>query len=551
MNLGRAAALLAVSAFGAVAAAAQQPADSTGPRVRHYIFALSLPDSGAEIRGAAVISIFFPARRVDTLRLDLVGMQVDSVNELQSMRPLPFDYDGKALRIALPAAPPGTSLPLGAPWDIRVVWHGAPRDGLIIGRDARGNWSAFGDDWPQRARDWIPTVDDPAHKATVRWTVSAPSGLQVVANGRLERRTAVPGGRTVWWYSESHPIPTYTMVIGAARMTVSEHRPLIDGHDTIPMQVWAYPEDSAFADSVPFRRLTEIVEALQRFIGPFPYEKLAQVESSTRYGGMENSSAIFYPEQAYVRHRMGEGVVRHETAHQWFGDAVTEKDFHHLWLSEGFATYFDLVAGAMLDGDTVLENGMRAAAREVETSRVVDHPILDTTVTDLVQLLDENSYQKGAWVLHMLRGYIGRPAFYFGIRDYYRTYRDSSVLSSDFRRVMEHASGMELGWFFGQWLRQPGYPQLNVRWTYDAAAHEAVVDVAQAQPQAWGTFRLPNVTFEFTDGAGLDRMQVIEIAAARQQTLRVPLETAPSNLKLDPDGALLLTATVHRSARAP
>ena len=225
MSLRRAGALLAFSAVGAAVAAAQQRPDTTGPRVQHYAFYVTLPDSGVEIRGTAVISISFPARRVDTLRLDLVGMQVDSVNELLSMRPLPFDYDGTALRIALPAAPAGVAVPLGAPWAIRVVWHGAPRDGLIIQPNARGRWAAFGDNWPERARDWIPTVDDPAHKVTVRWTVSAPSGLQVVANGRLERRTAAAGGRTVWWYSEDHPIPTYTMVIGATRMTVSErHR---------------------------------------------------------------------------------------------------------------------------------------------------------------------------------------------------------------------------------------------------------------------------------------------------------------------------------------
>ena len=317
-------------------------------------------------------------------------------------------------------------------------------------------------------------MDDPAHKATVSWVVSAPADLQVVANGRLERRSPGNGRADDLGYREDRPIPTYTMVIGATRMTVSRHRPLISGRDTIPMEVWAYPEDSAFADSVPFRRLTEIVEALQRFIGPFPYEKLAHVESSTRYGGMENSSAIFYAEQMYVSRRMDEGVVRHETAHQWFGDAVTERDFHHLWLSEGFASYFDLVAGAALDGDSVLTRGMRADAASYMHSRDVDRPILDTAVTELTQLLDANSYQKGAWVLHMLRGYIGRPAFFAGIRDYYRTYRDSSVLSDDFRRVMERASGKRLDWFFDQWLRQPGYPQLQVVWSYDSTTREVV-----------------------------------------------------------------------------
>ena len=519
--------------------------------MRQYAFHITLPDSGAQIRGTALIAVGASAHRDETLRLDLVGMTMDSVSgRLWSERPLPFDYDGKVLRIRLPAeSSEVASAPL-VTWLITVVWHGTPRDGLIIQPNARGRWSAFGDDWPQRARDWIPTVDDPAHKAPVWWTVSAPADLRVIANGRLEKRQPYGSARTVWLYQEDRPIPTYTMVIGATRMTVSEHRPLIDGNDTIPMEVWAYPEDSAFADSGPFRRVTEIVEALQRFIGPFPYEKLAQVESSTRYGGMENSSAIFYAEQMYVSRRMRESVVRHETAHQWFGDAVTERDFHHLWLSEGFASYFDLVAGAMLDGDSVLENGMRADAESYLHSDVVDRPILDTTVTELTQLLDANSYQKGAWVLHMLRGYIGWPAFLAGIRDYYRTFRDSTALSDDFRRVMERASGKDLGWFFGQWLRQPGYPQLDVTWNWDSTARAAVVTVAQGQPAAWGTFRLPDVTLEFASGSGQVTRRDLDVPSARRQTLRIPLAEAPSALRVDPDGALLLTATVHRSDRS-
>ena len=539
---------LFASLLAASAAAAQTWPDTLGPRVRHYSFYISLPDSGSEIHGIATIAISFPGRRSDTLRLDLVGMVVDSVSSGPGTHPVPVDYDGKVLRVPLWVVPASVELPPEASWDVRVFWHGVPRDGLIIQPNARGRWSAFGDDWPERARDWIPTVDDPADKAPVSWIVSAPADLEVVANGALRQRTA-GGGRVAWTYREDHPIPTYTMVIGATHMTVSRRRPAISGADTIPIEVWAYPEDSAFADSVPFRRVTQIVETLQRLIGPFPYEKLAHVESSTRYGGMENSSAIFYPEQVYVSRRMGEGVVRHETAHQWFGDAVTERDFHHLWLSEGFATFYDLVVGAALDGDSVYTHGIELASHDVEHSGVASRPIIDTTVTDLTQLLNENNYQKGALVLHMLREYIGRAAFLAGMRDYYRTYRDSSVLSDDFERVMERAAGRKLDWFFGQWLRQPGYPQLDVAWSYDSAGGAAVLDVAQVQPADWGTFRLPNLTLDFLVGTRLVARRVVEVSGARQ-TLRVDVP-APTGLRVDPDGALLLTATVRKGARSP
>src|SRR5437660_6200301 len=428
----------------AVAVTAQSPR----PRPMGYEFTIALPDTGTIIHARAAIHYRRGRSSDDTLRLDLVGMTVDSVREAW------FAHDGRVLRVVPNHWFTGENTLL-------IDYHGAPQDGLLIGQDPHGSRGACADSRPERARYWLRGVDAPSEKARVRFTVVAPPSWKYVANG-----TPVYGvnGGSKWLigWDEAHPIPTYTMVLAAGDFAVSVHGSVRDGNRLIPIQVWTYPEDSAYADSVPFRRATEIVGAMQRLVGPFPYEKLAHVESSTKFGGMENSSAIFYAERPYVERRMGEGVVRHETAHQWFGDAVTPRHFHHLWLSEGFASYFDLVIGAVLHGDSVLTAGMRRNAESYFASSVVDRPILDTTVTDYVTLLNANNYPKGAWVLHMLRGLLGDSTFFRGIRKYYRRYRDSTALSDDFRHVMEDAAGRDLEWFFRQWLRQPGYPQLDV-----------------------------------------------------------------------------------------
>jgi aminopeptidase N len=526
----------------AAADARGQPPPQRGVDVLSYGFQIVLPDTGQTLRASATVVFRRDPTASDTLALDLVGLDVDSVGWHGAagaglFTRHRFTYDGRALRVALP--PRDDS----APDNVVVFYHGVPSDGLLLQRDARGRRTAFADDWPERARHWLPTVDEPSDKAEVLWLVGAPAGWRVVANGRLARHGRSPGGRTWWAYEEHHPIPTYTMVIGAGALTLSEHRPAVFGADTIPIEVWAEPEDSAFADSVPFRRATAIVEVLQRLVGRFPYEKLAHVESSTRYGGMENASAIFYAEQGYVGRRMSESVVRHETAHQWFGDAVTERDFHHLWLSEGFATYFDLVVGAALDGDSVLEQGMRRLARVYLQSAVVGRPVLDTTVTTLTDLLDANSYQKGAWVLHMLRGMVGDSAFFRGIRDYYRTYRDSSVLSADFQRVMERASDRRLGWFFDEWLRQPGYPQLDVAWHADRGA--VGLDVRQVQPVPWGRYRMPAVPLEFLRRGRVIARRTFELLPQEApQRLSFDLGLAPDSVAVDPAGTVLLTARV-------
>jgi len=543
--------ILVTAALGLAVAApllrAQVAERSAPPRltvgVVSYHFTISIPETGDTIEGRADIEVLRPGSgAADTLSLDLVALTVREVRDAGTGGPLQYSYDGRVLRIALPAvARPGKQT-------IAVAYHGRPRDGLVAGTNVRGRPSFFADNWPDRARHFIPVVDHPAFKAPVTWEIEAPGRMRVVANGVLERVSDRPGGRRNWVYVETRAIPTYTMVFGATEFATSRHPPAVVGSDTTAVEVWTYPEDSAFADSVPFRRATEIVEAGSRLIGPFPYRKLAHVQSSTRYGGMENSSAIFYDQGMYAVRRMGEGVVRHETAHQWFGDAVTERDWRHLWLSEGFASYFDDVIGAALDGDSVLARGIRGSLQGYLRSRVVDRPLVDSAAQDLMSLLNANSYNKGALLLHMLRGEVGDSAFFRGIRDYYRTYRDSSVLSEEFQRVMEGASGRDLGWFFHQWLYQPGYPQLDVDFRVDGAAGRATLRVRQAQPAAWGRFRLPRVEVRFfaLDVPVGDRVFSLEPDQA-EQVFVFDLGRAVTGLRIDPDTRLLLSATVRKS----
>ena len=504
-------------------------AQRRGIDVQEYVVQITIPDTGQMV--SARVLVYFERHADTVLTLHLAGMMVDSVNPagFEAVPRIPFTYDGRVIRVSLRRVSSSALI---------ISYHGVPQDALIPSVNARGRRSVFADNWPERARYWLSTVDQPRDKAKVTFVVTAPPSWRVVANGRRMPRE---GERSRWY--ESRPIPTYTMVIGAAEFTVSTHRPVINGRDTIPMEVWTYPEDSAFADSVPFRRATEIVEVMQRLIGPFPYEKLAHVQSSTRFGGMENSSAIFYAEKPYVERRMGEGVVRHETAHQWFGDAVTPRDWPHLWLSEGFATYFDDVIGAALDGDSVLVNGMRANAETYFNSDVTDRPIVDSAnAAEPMKLLNANSYPKGAWVLHMLRGLIGDRPFFEGLRTYYRTYRDSTATSEDFQRVMEQASGKDLSWFFHQWLYQPGYPQLDVTWQHDAGAGRILVGITQRQKPEWGLFRIPALTLEFRDATGGTLRRDVAVTGA-EASARIDLPFTPTEVHADPDGKLLVRVT--------
>ena len=134
-------------------------------------------------------------------------------------------------------------------------------------------------------------------------------------------------------------------VVGLAACGSAPASPRQDG--CVEVSAWLFAEDAAQA-SISFRRAADMVDFFSELVGPYPFEKLAHVQSATRFGGMENASAIFYSERRLASGASLEGTVAHETAHQWFGDAVTAEDWTELWLSEGFATYFEFAVGLML-----------------------------------------------------------------------------------------------------------------------------------------------------------------------------------------------------------
>jgi aminopeptidase N len=176
--------------------------------------------------------------------------------------------------------------------------------------------------------------------------------------------------------------------------------------------------------------------------------------------------------------------------------------------------------------------------------------MVDSVEPDPEAVLDANDYQKGAWVLHMLRREVGDSTFFLGIREYYRRYRDSSVTGEQFQRVMEGAAGpgTRLSWFFDQWLHQPGCPQLEVRWEQQAGGMLQLF-VRQVQPAAWGRYTIPRVPVRIVlvGGQMLERTFRLEARYESQVAgFTLPTGAQVQEVMVDPDGAFLMTAEVHR-----
>jgi len=517
-----------------------------GFHVRNYDITIDVPDSGAKLHADATLTIERTASR-DTLALDLLDLTVARV--AVNGRAAVFRQTPESVIVVLPRASVGdTTL-------VEVEYGGAVTDGLIARRDSAGRWTYFGDNWPNRARHWIPSLDHPSDKATVTWRVRASPRQGVVANGAFvsTRPQADPrdGARVEWVWRESQPIPVYLMVIAAAPLDRYDLGQTACGlgfdRKCVPQYVYTAPEQAKTMPG-PFARAGDIVALFSRLVGPFPYEKLAHLQSSTRYGGMENASEIFYADGAFRRGTMNEELIAHETAHQWFGDAVTERQWPHVWLSEGFATYFSALWVREARGDSAFRTQMRAIRSTVlrDTVSVTRRPVIDTIETTLTRLLNRNSYEKGGFVLHMLRAQVGDSAFFRALRAYYAEHRNSTALTGDLQSAMEKTSEQKLDWFFDQWLRRPGYPELDARWRYDKATHETVIDVHQSA--RFGTFRVPLLIGVVDSLSGEHRAMLSLPSDTDVHSIRIGSPTPPSAVLLDPNVTLLANMRVAPSS---
>lgn len=528
--------------FGTVALPYTATASGKSAAVINYDFTIILPQSGKLIQGCAVLTVV-RTKETDQLSLDLQDLHVDSIyvgSSPAQYRRLPSSIDlyfGSRDR-----ARPDTVLV--------TVWYGGEvQDGLIINTDRKGRWAAFGDNWPDRARRWLPVIDRPDAKATVLWNVIAPADRNVVANGERIGQKAFPPDRqnpaiprTLTRWKTSRPIPPYLMVIAAGPLMYVDLGLTAPGLSEFPpgvrQSVYAVPELSDYLPG-PFRSAGDIVTLFSTLVAPFPYEKLAHVQSSTRYGGMENASAIFYADGVFMRRSVSTGLIAHETAHQWFGDAVTPKTWGHVWLSEGFASYFEQLWVENSKGVEAFRKGLKQLRREILESDVTFHrPVVDTLQTNLVALLNTNSYQKGAWTLHMLRSMLGDALFFGSVREYYRIHRHSSASTDDLCEAFERVSKKNLRWFFDQWLRRPGMPELSGRWSFDDRTHTMTLEVTQPGEQQPYAFPL---SVEITPSQGKSSRIVLDIPAKKTVTLNVPvaLTAKPANVIFDPAVELL------------
>jgi aminopeptidase N len=498
--------------------------------IKHYFFQFELNDTTNIIAGNATVRIYF-SKQVPEFELDLVnqnddgkGMKVQEV--LQNGKPIKFTHSSNRLKIYPQFMLPETTL------DFIIRYNGIPVDGLIIGKNKFGDRTFFGDNWPDRARNWYPCIDHPYEKAKVDFIVTAPSHYNVVANGtKLEERYINKNQKLTHWH-EGADISTKVMVIGVARFAIQHAGDV----GNIPVESWVYPQNKTegFSDFSP---AATILNYFQRMIGPYSYEKLANVQSSTIMGGMENASNIFYPETFVTGKRKSDNTVVHEIAHQWFGNSATESDWSEVWLSEGFATYFTHLYNESTYGIEMVKADLTKDRKDVVAHcKASPAPIIDKSITDYMKLLSTHNYQRASWVLHMLRIEVGDMAFWSAIREYYRMYQNKNTTTANLQAIMETASGKDLNVFFQQWLTRKELPVLKVDWVFNDKSK--TVDLTVVQTQGGQPFELSvEVGISLEDGktGSIEKVKVDQ----KTQKIRLSVTKKPLRITLDPNVNLL------------
>ena len=508
-----------------------------GWRPLHYSVDITFDDQLTTITGArAEVTIQILKDRVAAIDLDFGEMTVKSVSVNGSAAT--FEHAAGKINLSL-----HQEFIKGTRVVLSVEYHGRPKDGLILMADKDGRPSAVGDNWPNRVHHWIPTLDHPSAKATITFRVTAPERNVVVANGRLDNvQTVSPGTRT-WIYTESVPIPPYCMIIATGQFAKIE--PSQPASTSLSYYV---PQSNRNFAMQGFAPASPSLKFFTQTVAPYPYEKLALIVGSTRFGGMENSSAIVFsstvfdpkpgaqPISSVFNIRRGlVTLVAHEIAHQWFGDSVTESTWADLWLSEGFATYFAGLFVERHEGQKPFRDYMQQAAetyfRYAEKTRT---PIFDSETEDLFKLLNANNYQKGAWVLHMLRSSLGDKTFFEGVRTYYTRHKNSTANTEDLRAALEETSGKDLRSFFQSWIYGKGHPQYELSWQWNKDRRNIRLHLRQLQPEPY----FPNsIPIDVITRNGKRRVVLKPAGKETIQALR--LTAAPVTVQLDPDNTIL------------
>jgi len=496
------------------------------------------PDFKARtIKGQAKLSFKPIAKPFRELRLDAVDLAIESVTATEKVQAWQAT-DKKLIVTFAEAIPPDREA------SVTIQYHAEPTAGLYFRTPEmgykEGDTHLFTQGESITSRHWFPCFDEPNEKFTSEITCRVPEGMTAVSNGRLvsEAKDAATGLVAVRWLQDK-PHVSYLIALVAGYFNKLEAK-----HRDVPLSFYTPP--SAFKEAPnSFAETAGMVAFFEEEIGvPYPWAKYAQVcVNDFVAGGMENTTmtiltdGTLHPAET-ENLRESYPLVAHELVHMWFGDLVTCKDWSHLWLNEGFATYYELLYDRHRNGRDSFLYGLYNSARGF-----LDHP----NDTQPIVYREFNSpdeqfgflvYPKGAWVLHMLRSQLGEELFRRCVRAYLQRHEYDTVVTEDLNAVVEELSGRSFDQFFDQWVYHAHQPELEIGYSWDEQTRLAKLSIRQVQALSDRVllFNFPLPVRFVTAGGPVDRQIRVKEKA---EDFHFALPEAPKMVRVDPDLTLL------------
>jgi aminopeptidase N len=525
----KAATLARVSRRAQAATANQQAYD-----VHYYNLDIDVDPVSHVITGTVRVVATVTAGPLSTLELDLQSGAMSVTSASLASGPATFTHSSDVLAVALDR-PYAT----GETVQATVHYQGTPVLGDFVGpfvfmqRGVKlGMWTVSE---PYGAHAWWPCKDQQDDKAdSVDIRISVPSGMKTASNGvRVE--STDDGVHAVTRWKVRYPIATYLVSMASFAYTTWSDWYRYTPTDSMEIQFYIYPDQVTTAQTVTPLVKNMLAAYVTRF-GPYPFlnEKYGMA-NTTMGGGMENQTCTSLGSFA-------EYVVCHELSHQWWGDLVTARDFHHVWLHEGFATYSQALWAEATGGSTAYHDDL--GFNKYFGPGTVYCPTLTPD-----RIFDSDlSYDKASWVLHMLRHVLGDATFFQALQTYAQQFRYANATTEDFQAVCEQVSGRSLAAFFAEWIYGEYYPQYQFAYGSQASSNGYDVTVQIQQVQTGQRFWMP-LDVRIQTASGSQTFVVPDSLPLQLATFHV--NDAPLGVQLDPDEWVLRTVQSVANVGSP
>lgn len=510
--------------------------------VQHYILRLSFDRDRKILFGDTTIQLKPLKSDFKLIELDAADLEFDSVELESSNKSLTYRIGGEKIYITLDKAYSPEDL-----ISLRLKYSTKPRKGVyfVDAIEKDGKIIRAAQVWTQGEAEeshfWFPCYDFPDDKATSEEFITVEKGETAIGNGELVETVDNPNGSKTFHYKMPVPHSSYL-----TSFVVGTYTKVVDKYRDIPLGYYVYPERTALANSA-YGKTKDMMGVFEKLTGvDFPYNKYDQtMVAQFQFGGMENITAttmadteIIFADFEFGKNIV-EDLVSHELAHSWFGNLVTCKNWSELWLNEGFATFMEAAYREKMYGR---EDYLRKIREDSDAFLIADvrsrkRPALFNPQAEPITLFDEPEfiYQKGGAVIHTLRETVGTEIFWKAVNNYLNRHKFQNVESPDLQKAMEETSGMNLDWFFSQWVYGTGFPKLNVKPIYNATTKTLNLTVTQTQKLEKSTpsaFILPlDIEIKTAKGVKSEKIKVTK----RVETFSIKVDGKPREVEIDKD----------------